>query len=312
VPSCKAVTDENLGAWVVKCNPAKWDLPGFIAAGGHVIDNWSVRENYRSAMMEHGQRVLLWVMGSTGGAMDRGFWGSGWITGPIEPAYRTADDDELIDEENYEAHSADFWVNEDAASRVRFVAPMELTLWDEPVTETEMVTVSGLDQIEAIRSRQGSNPSWLSKDELALLEPLLPAWQAVAPEHGRLVTVSPTDASFGDRATRDVVEAAAIRAVTEQYQSNGYTVTSVERDKCGWDLTCTARDGRVEHIEVKGVAGSKPVILLTRNEHRSALHDAGWTLAVVTRAVTTPTIKLYRAGTVTRAAQPYVYQVDLH
>ncbi|MGI8815321.1 MAG: DUF3883 domain-containing protein [Pseudonocardia sp.] len=308
--SSRPITDQNLGAWVVKCNPDKWDLPGFITAGGAVIEDWSVRENYRSTMMCHGQRVLLWVMGpSTGAAMARGFWGSGWITGSVEAAYQTAECDDLSAED--EELASDFWIDEETASRVEFIVPMTLPLWEKPVSEAEMVGVPGLDQIEAIRSRQGSNPSWLSADELALLDPLLPPWPAITSERGRVVTVSPIDAGFGDPVTREVVEHAAIRAVTARYESDGCTVMSVEREKCGWDLTCTAPDGREEHVEVKGVAGSDPVVLLTRNEHRSALHDDGWTLAVVTRAVSAPKVTLYPASTVARAAEPYVYRVDL-
>jgi|tagenome__1003787_1003787.scaffolds.fasta_scaffold12067073_1 hypothetical protein len=39
-----------------------------------------------------------------------------------------------------------------------------------------------MNQIEVIRMRQGSNPGWISTEQLALLKLLLPAW----PEIGAL------------------------------------------------------------------------------------------------------------------------------
>jgi hypothetical protein len=38
-----AITAQNLGAWLLGCNPAGvWDLAGFVADGGDWIDDWSV------------------------------------------------------------------------------------------------------------------------------------------------------------------------------------------------------------------------------------------------------------------------------
>ena len=58
------------------------------------------------------------------------------------------------------------------------------------------------------------------------------------------------------------------------------------------------------------MSGSRPAILLTRNEYRSAKEDAGWVLAVVTRAVTAPKVAIYSAEAARAAAEPYVYQLD--
>jgi hypothetical protein len=43
------------------------------------------------------------------------------------------------------------------------------------------------------------------------------------------------------------------------------------------------------------VPSSKPAVLLTANEYRAAIEDAGWVLAVVTRAVTARKVTLYRS-----------------
>jgi hypothetical protein len=58
-------------------------------------------------------------------------------------------------------------------------------------------------------------------------------------------------AGFGTSETDQVVEKAAISHVTKYYQKKGWTVTSVESEKCGYDLVCT-KDSIQEHVEVKG------------------------------------------------------------
>jgi len=306
-PTSSAVTEESLGAWVMKCNPEVWDVAGFIADGGQVIDDWTVVQNYRSDMIRYGQRVLLWVTGSVSGPVPRGFWGSGWITGDVQGLIDIAEDPgSAIDTADF-----DYWLDREARDRMRFAAPMNLRLWYRPVTETELLTIPGLDQLEVIRMRQASNPSWVSTEQLALLEPLLPAWPEIGPPAEELITIDAHHAGVGDPLTRAVVESSAIRAVEDHYRSAGYTITSVERDKCGWDLTCTAPDGAVERVEVKGVSGSQPTILLSRNEYRSAQKDAGWVLAVVTRAVTAPKVAIYSAEEARTAAEPLVYQLNL-
>jgi hypothetical protein len=295
-----AVTEESLGAWVMKCNPAVWDLEGFIANGEAVIDDWTVVENYRSAMMRYGQRVLLWVTGNDK-SLPRGFWGSGWITGEVEGVVDSGADEDV----------SDYWLDLEARERFRFAAPMNLHVWDEPVPESEVIQVPGLDGLEVIRMRQASNPSWVTAEQLEALEPLLPEWPEIAAPTEELLAVEPFDAGFGDPLTRAFVEREAIRAAVERYEQHGYAVRSVEREKCGWDLTCTAGDGTIKRVEVKGVSGPIPSVLLTRNEYRSAAEDPGWELAVVTRAVTAPEVTVFAPGQVIAAAEPFVYRADL-
>ena len=300
-------TPETLGAWVLKCNPQVWDLAGFLAAGERVIDEWTVQEGRRADRIEHGQRVLLWVTGSVDGPLPRGLWGSGWTTGTVQPlAAIGRAEDEVVD-----GDVVDFWLDLDARDRMRFAAPLELQVWDTPVTEAQVIEVLGPEALEVVRARQMSNPSWISASDLALLEPLLPAW----PEEGvpieQVITVDSADgAGFGDPTTRRLVEIAAVRAATEHYESRGYTVHSVERENCGWDLTCTAPDGDVARVEVKGTAGARPTVLLTRNEYRSAAEDAGWVMAVVTRAATRPTVSIHQPREVLAQSEPYVYKIS--
>src|SRR3712207_702602 len=77
------VTEENLGAWLLRCNPEVWDLPSAVAEGYQTIVSWTVTPGYRSQMMDDGQRVVLWASGN-GKRIARGIWGLGYVTGPVE------------------------------------------------------------------------------------------------------------------------------------------------------------------------------------------------------------------------------------
>ncbi|MCF7552197.1 DUF3883 domain-containing protein [Pseudonocardia sp. WMMC193] len=158
-----------------------------------------------------------------------------------------------------------------------------------------------------------SNPSWISANDLARLEPLLPPRPEVGVSVEQVITLDPVDgAGFGDPVTRRLVEIAAVEATREYYGSRGYEVGSVEHENCGWDLTCTAPDGEVDRVEVKGTAGAKPTVLVTRNEYRLAREDAGWVMAVVTRAATRPTVSIYQPSEVLTWAEAYVHRININ
>lgn len=74
------VTTGNLGAWVLRCNPALSDPEELF--GRNSIDRWCVATNYRSRLMTPGQPVLFWLTGSRAARYPRGFWGSGTVIGP--------------------------------------------------------------------------------------------------------------------------------------------------------------------------------------------------------------------------------------
>lgn len=140
-----AINDSNLGAWVIKCNPALSELP--LAVDGRVADigSWCVRPGYRAEMMAAGQRVMLWVSGD-GSRMARGIWGLGWVRGPArETGTRT------------------------------LAVPVWMPLLAEPLTASELRSAGVID-LEVQRIPQGANPSWVSREQLAILDRLLPAW----------------------------------------------------------------------------------------------------------------------------------------
>jgi hypothetical protein len=146
------VTAEALGAWVVKCNPDVTDF-GSLLHSGEAIRTWCVADNYRTAMMDAGDQVALWVSGSAGARFPRGIWGIGRVRGPALP--------------KPPAIGAG-----PARARTTLVAQIDISLWETPIMATEMATVAALRTVEVIRQPFMSNPSWLSKGEMAALEEL--------------------------------------------------------------------------------------------------------------------------------------------
>lgn len=131
-----------------------------------------------------------------------------------------------------------------------------------------------------------------------------------SPEVVEIITVTPTGAGFGDPSTNAAVEKVAMDLVTSTYRERGWTPHDVSRVKVGWDLTM--RRGSDElHIEVKGVSGSKPTVLLTHNEHSTAATDSRWRIAVVTQALTSPTLTEFTATDVLASSRPHVFRVQL-
>lgn len=293
------ITAQTLGAWLLRCNPeGVWDLPGFVADGGDWIGDWSVVKNYRSEMMKPGDRVVLWVSGN-GRHMARGIWGIGYVTG-------------LVQDEIPEASAAEevgYWLSEEARLAVTNSIDVDIPLLGTPVTDAEL-KAAGVDDLEVQRQPQGSNPSWISTEQLTRLDPLLPDWPEASDDEEE-VTVSGRGAGFGDPATNKVVDAAAMAAVCDFYERGGWQVEDVSRDRLGWDLTCTSPGGEIARVEVKGLRGDRPIVLLTANEIRSAANDEGWSLAVVTRALSDPRVTEFEACAAIETAKAYVFRAEL-
>src|SRR5262249_2095821 len=96
--------------------------------------------------------------------------------------------------------------------------------------------------------------------------------------------VAQAGAGFGDPAENRFVEAAAIRAVVKDYEGDGWSVRSVERDKCGFDLQCS-KGGVIEQVEVEGVGGAGLCFIITAGGVKQARENAKFFLVVVTSAL---------------------------
>lgn len=117
--------------------------------------------------------------------------------------------------------------------------------------------------------------------------------------------------------SRGAVEETATSAVTALHGKD-WKAKDVSLDNVGWDITFTDKKTRVvARVEVKGIGGDVPIILLTANELRAvrAVRDvrdeADWHLAVVTRVLTKPSVMESSAAQAITAAEPYVYKASL-
>ncbi|MFC8617838.1 protein NO VEIN domain-containing protein [Micromonospora purpureochromogenes] len=287
----RLVTVENLGAWMLKCNPGVWDLAAFLKDGGETIDRWSVVPNYRTALMDEGQQVLFWVTGPGRAYPEPGLWGRGSVLGPAG-YIDTAHED------------PGYWRDEHQRRQSKHFVPVDIRLFHEPISRTTLRGNRRLAGLEVFRQPQMGNPLVVSKTELAVLDRLLPP-------QPQKITVTAFGAGFGNPINNAEVEAAAMKAAIRHYRRDGWRVQDVSKRNEGWDLTCTSGDGEVHRVEVKGVSGLNPKVLLTRNEERSAREDPGWRLAVVTKALVEPTLQFFDADMTLRAAAPFVFEVDL-
>lgn len=300
----KRVSSETLGAWVFKCNPKVWNIGRFVEDGNDYVDDWSVVDNYRSDLMNHGQPAILWVQGDGRTGVEPGLWGVGWIAGP--PRWTVKLDDDAL------ARNPGYYEDLAAASRHDYIVPTDIFILEKPIPRAIFKEHPILGNAEMFRQPQMANPSFLTLEQFEALRNLLDGeWPDPMPDWGEEVRIGTSGAAFGDPLTNSLVEAAAMGAVTEHLLHLGYEVADVSAAKVGWDITATS--GRSERrVEVKGVAGTEPRVLLTRNEVRTAESDPYWELAIVTQALTEdPLLWMYNREETVSATAPLVYEADL-
>lgn len=147
------ITADNLGAWLIKCQPkVNPELPRAIREDdAPPVTRWCVADNYRSRLMKPGDRAVLWVSGD-GRQLARGIWGLGWVTGRARPM-----------------------VDELGEGTGKLEVPLRIPLSSSGLPAAE-IKAAGLTDLEVLRLPQGSNPSWVSVDQLAALDGLLGEW----------------------------------------------------------------------------------------------------------------------------------------
>ncbi len=160
----RAVDRAQLGAWLLKANPAVWDLRGFLDSGERRLTSWAVRPGYRSALMQPGDPVLFWVSGDGRTGFPRGIWGLGAVTAPAE---------------GWHDAERGYWTDEGSRQGVRARVEVDIRLLDEPVPVTEL-RAAGVTDLEVQRQPFGPNPSFVSTTQLARVAELLPDWPAGA------------------------------------------------------------------------------------------------------------------------------------
>lgn len=90
-------------------------------------------------------------------------------------------------------------------------------------------------------------------------------------------------AGFGNAITNRLVEKVAIRKVTRELETQGFTVRSREKENLGYDLDAS-NDSRLLHVEVKGISGEALQFHITANEFKQSKLDPNFHLFAVTKA----------------------------
>ena len=160
----RAVNRNELGAWLLKCNPTAWDLRGFLDSGERRVTSWSVQPSYRSAMMASGDRALFWVSGDGRQGFARGVWGLGHVAAEAE---------------TWSESARGFWRAADGHHGIQARVEVDVALLEQPVRDLELKG-AGIDDLEVQRQPFAANPSFVSSAQLARLVDLLPDWPASA------------------------------------------------------------------------------------------------------------------------------------
>ena len=145
----RAVTPDSLGAWLIKASPA---LDPSIATSPAAVTSRCVRPSYRTDLVRAGQWVLFWLSGGSV-AYPPGIYAVGRTTGPVIGACGGAGEPGLS-------------------------MPVRLRPLETPVLRADLVVDPVLAEIEVIRMPAGSNPSFLTRAQLAALSESWPQLDA--------------------------------------------------------------------------------------------------------------------------------------
>jgi hypothetical protein len=137
--AARAVTATNLGAWLIKARPDGLPLDDLVKSGFRGLTSRCVRPTYRTGLVREDQPVLLWVSGGDP-RYPSGIYATGRTTGPAGPVQH-----ELA-----------------MPLRLRAVSPV--------VLREELMSQSGLSELEVLRMPAGSNPSYLDKQQFSTLQ----------------------------------------------------------------------------------------------------------------------------------------------
>jgi hypothetical protein len=141
----RALTPDVLGAWLFKASPLEPSVDALVRTGFSGPSRWCVRPTYRADLVRPGQPVLLWVSGREV-RTPAGLHAQGVTTGGAD------------------------------SSTGRLAVPVSLAPVSPPVLRTELVEHPVLSRSEVVRMPAGSNPSYLTREQL---EALQNAWPQV-------------------------------------------------------------------------------------------------------------------------------------
>ena len=145
----RRVTAANLGAWLVKARP---DPHAELApADVTTISTRCLRPSYRTDLIEGGHLVLLWISG-TSTSQPAGIHAHGRATGTV-----------------VEDTSGSRQPGPGPRRQSTVLMPVALRPLAPPVLRADLLGHPVLSRIEVLRMPAGSNPSFLTREELAAL-----------------------------------------------------------------------------------------------------------------------------------------------
>jgi hypothetical protein len=127
----------DVAGWLIKSTRAPAEIDPGWAPGAERELTRCVRRSYRLDLVSPGQPVVLWVSGR----VAPGVHAVGTVTGPPREPDDCDDDD-------------------------RPVLPVRLTRLEAPVERGELLHDPDFRDAEVLRMPAGSNPSWLTADQL--------------------------------------------------------------------------------------------------------------------------------------------------
>jgi hypothetical protein len=134
----RLLTPQTLGAWLLKVDPRTSDVGAMVRGDFASVTTRCVRPTYRTELVEAGQPVLLWVSGRDP-AHPAGLHAQGWTTGP---AHQLGPD---------------------------HVLPVSLRTLEDHVPRGELLAHPVLASLEVLTMPAGSNPSYVTKEQLDAL-----------------------------------------------------------------------------------------------------------------------------------------------
>ncbi|ROR93032.1 hypothetical protein [Nocardioides aurantiacus] len=136
----RRVTADSLGAWLLKGDPRHDEVATLLSTGFADLGTRCVRPSYRTALVAAGQPLLYWVSGRDP-RFPAGLHGRGTVTGPVR------EDPDLGP-----------------------VVPLALGPVTPPVLRADLLAHPLLADLEVLRMPAGSNPSYVTLDQLAALQ----------------------------------------------------------------------------------------------------------------------------------------------
>jgi len=158
----EAVGTKAPGAWILKLSPYLYDVNRVFGSPDGRVHAWAVEDHLRSAHMQYGDPVYLWV-GEGDPYRAAGVWGVGYVAGPTVPG---------VPDEG--------WLDHQAASRASVFAVVDVTLLDAPVTIQDCLDDARLAEAEVIRDPYAPNPAVLTATEAAALAECLASVDSAA------------------------------------------------------------------------------------------------------------------------------------